>query len=319
MDLIKELDGFPLALATAAAYLRRTAMSPAKYLSLYKSSWAKLIQKTPSLNLYDRKLYSTWQISLDQIETRNKHAVQLLQFWAYFDNEDLWFELLQHNDPNDPEWLQELTKNELDFEDAIGLLHDYGLLEENVATDQQIKSNGYSIHSCVYSWATHILNQEWDQTLAKLSMECVSSHILSKDSSRWWVAQRRLLRHALKCCNTILKGQIEENGLSWQLYNLGYLFSGQNRFQEAEAMYQRALQGYEKALGSDAVQTYPSALNTMENLGDLCKDFENVNKARLYYERAQWGISLVFGTSSKRYLDLSNKTHYLLLSDRSEV
>jgi hypothetical protein len=100
------LDGLPLALATAGAYLDQVATSFTDYLHLYKASWLKLQQTSPEVTSYeDRQLYSTWQLSLDHIEQQNKLSVKLLQLWAYFDNQDLWFELLREGSSNGPEWL----------------------------------------------------------------------------------------------------------------------------------------------------------------------------------------------------------------------
>jgi pentatricopeptide repeat protein len=45
--------------------------------------------------------------------------------------------------------------------------------------------------------------------------------------------------------------------------NLGNLYVRQGRLEEAEAMYQRALQGKERALGRD----HTSTLDTVNNLG----------------------------------------------------
>jgi hypothetical protein len=77
-------------------------MSLSDYLRLYKDSWAKLQRTSPELSSYeDRTLYSTWQISFKHIERRNVLSAQLLRLWAYFDNQDVWFELLQHSDTKD--------------------------------------------------------------------------------------------------------------------------------------------------------------------------------------------------------------------------
>lgn len=42
IKLAKELDGFPLALATVRAYLYQVSMNLLDYLRLYKELWAKL-------------------------------------------------------------------------------------------------------------------------------------------------------------------------------------------------------------------------------------------------------------------------------------
>src|SRR5580658_3356000 len=159
IKLAKELDGLPLALATAGAYLNQTATSFSDYLRLYKASWTKLLKLSPKLSSYeDRMLYSTWQLSFDHAEQRNELSAKLLRLWAYFDNQDIWFELLRHGNSEDPEWIHELTKDELSFNEAVRVLSDHGLVEVNTYSQEQIESRGYSIHSCVHSWIINVLN-----------------------------------------------------------------------------------------------------------------------------------------------------------------
>src|SRR2546423_13172447 len=77
--LVEELDGLPLALATAGAYLDQVAISFSDYLRLYKASWAKLLKTSPELSSYeDRTLYSTWQLSFDYIKQQNELSARLL-------------------------------------------------------------------------------------------------------------------------------------------------------------------------------------------------------------------------------------------------
>jgi hypothetical protein len=152
IKLAEELDGLPLALATAGAYLDQTALSFSDYLRLYKASWAKLLNMSPNLSSYeDRTLYTTWQISFDHVKQRNELSAKLLRLWAYFDNQDIWFELLRHGDSEDPEWIHELTEDEISFNGAIRVLSDYGLVEVDMSSQERIESGGYSIHGCVHS------------------------------------------------------------------------------------------------------------------------------------------------------------------------
>ena len=79
IKLAEELDGLPLALATAGAYLDQIALSFSDYLRLYKASWLKT---SPELSSYeDRTLYSTWQLSFDHVKQRNELSAKLLRLW----------------------------------------------------------------------------------------------------------------------------------------------------------------------------------------------------------------------------------------------
>lgn len=95
-ELARELDGLPLALATAGAYLYQVATTFADYTLLYRAPWRRLQQMSPEVRTCEyRQLYSTWQLSLDHIKQQNETSSKLLQLWAYFDNQDLWFDLLR--------------------------------------------------------------------------------------------------------------------------------------------------------------------------------------------------------------------------------
>ena len=70
-------------------------------------------------------------------------------------------------------------------------------------------------------------------------------------------------------------------------------------------MYEQALQGCEKALGSELVKTYIPALNTTKNLANLYKQLSRVSEAKEAYSCVLRGLEIVFGRSSKRFQDVA--------------
>ena len=302
MKLVKVLDGLPLALATAGAYLSQVATTLSEYLSDYEASWLELHITTPEVTEYeDRMIYSTWKISYDHVQRQNELSAKLLQLWAYLDNQDVWLELLQHTDQDDPEWIREITKNKLKFNAAVRVLCDHGLVEVDQSLFEPVESRGYSMHGCVHAWTIYVLNQKWDVGLARLALKFVGSHVPGSEKNKWWATQRRLLQHANRCSNLILKDSFEGEGVEWAIHRLGYLYADQGKLDEAEKMYERALVGYEKALGSEQVATYIPALNTMQNLALLLSSVGRPRESRDLYTRAQAGVEIVFGHASSRY------------------
>jgi tetratricopeptide (TPR) repeat protein len=290
--LAEELDGLPLALATAGAYLDQVAMSLSDYFRLYKESWAKLQKTSPELASYeDRTLYSTWQLSFNHVEQQNKLSAQLLRLWAYFDNQDLWFELLRHGNSEGPNWILELTKDELSFHSAMRVLSDYGLIEVDTCSQELIESRGYSIHGCVHSWTIHVLNQEWDYDLARVAVGFVGSHVPGEEADQPWLTQRRLLQHAARSSYILLNGLVTDNGVAWIYHNLGLLYANQGKLAEAEKMYQRALQGYEKAFGAE----HTSTLDIVSNSGNLYRKQGKLPEAEKIYQRVLQGYEKAFG------------------------
>ncbi|KAL9615789.1 MAG: hypothetical protein Q9160_009258 [Pyrenula sp. 1 TL-2023] len=292
-ELVKELDGLPLALSTAGAYLEHVTTSFSEYLQLYRASWLKLQQTSPHLSSYgeDRSLFSTWQITFDRIKQQNAKSAKLLKLWAYFDRQDVWFELLRHSNSSDEEWLRELTEDKLSFNEAVRLLQDYGLVDADLSFQQLSDSGGYSVHSCMHSWMVFVLNKEWDKKLARVALSCVASMVPGTHIDSWWLLQRRLLQHATRQAQLIEGVGLDVKDLEWALDRFGYLYANQGKLAEAEAMYTRALQGTEEALGSKHTLT----LGTVNNLGLLYVDQGKLAEAEAMYTRALQGYEEAFG------------------------
>jgi tetratricopeptide (TPR) repeat protein len=271
----------------------------------------KLQEKSPVLGSYkDRTLHSTWQISFDHIEQQNPLSAKLLRLWAYFDNQDLWFELLRHSSSEDPEWIQELTADELSFHDAVRVLSNHGLVEVATSSVDSIESKGYSIHACVHSWTIHILNQNWDFDLAGLTVRFVGAHAHREEDDEPWSIQRRLLTHAARCLYIVLNGLGPDDGIEWAYYNLGYLYTDQGKLTAAESMYERALAGYEKALGAEHIST----LYTVNNLGLLYADQGKLAAAESMYERALAGKEKTLGVEHISTLHTVNNLGLLYMN-----
>jgi tetratricopeptide (TPR) repeat protein len=247
-------------------------------------------------------LYSTWQLSFDHVKQQNELSVKLLQLWAYFDNQDVWFELLRHSDSEDPEWIRELTQDEMSFNRAVRVLCDYGLVEAETSSQEWIESNGYSMHGCVHSWTIDVLNQEGNDNLARLAVKFVASHVPAKEADRWWLVQRRLLQHVARCLYFISNGKVADCGIEGACHNLALLYASQGKLKEAGEMYRRALQGKEKALGSD----HTSTLMTVNNLGNLYADQGKLKEAEEMYQRALQGMEEALGPDHTSTLETVN-------------
>jgi tetratricopeptide (TPR) repeat protein len=259
----------------------------------------------------DRTLYTTWQITFDRIQQQNGASAKLLKLWAYFNRQDLWFDLLRHANSTDDEWIEKLTEDELKFNEAITLLCNFGLVDLDRPPQQQVGSRVYSIHSCVHSWTVSVLNEEWDESLARLALTCVALEVPNTDEKQWWLLQRRLLQHVSRQAVFIMDGKVDINRLYWALHSLGGLYADQGKLAEAEAMYIRALQGYEDALGPELTSSYLPALNTMIAFGDLFSQTDRKEIAKVMYNRALSGYTAVQGPSSKWCKQLEDRLQTL--------
>jgi tetratricopeptide (TPR) repeat protein len=305
--LADELDGLPLALATAGAYLYQVSTTFADYLQSYKASWLRLQRKTPRLLLYeDRALYSTWNISLHHVKQQSELATKLLQLWAYFDNQDVWLELLQECQDDGPAWFLELIEDQLRFDAAMRVLCDHALVEAHTTFRAGSKeSRGYGMHSCVHAWTMHVVNEVWDDAMAGLALKCVSFHVPRSDELQYLMTQRRLLRHADRIRDYIdatMARQENDPTIVDALYELGYLYLNQSKLDEAGEMYNRALEGYKMTLGLDHSMT----LNTVSDLGTLSVAQGSLGKAEDLYKQALEGQEKALRSNHTSTLSIVN-------------
>ncbi|KAH9203165.1 hypothetical protein DL95DRAFT_255345, partial [Leptodontidium sp. 2 PMI_412] len=85
------------------------------------------------------------------------------------------------------------------------------------------------------------------------------------------------------------------------------LYADQGKLDLAEQMYQRALQGYEKAIGPDNIITYIPALNTIWGFGYLFELQADITKARTMFAKALCGFEQVFGPEHAKSKTLRDK------------
>ncbi|KAK2036225.1 hypothetical protein LZ31DRAFT_437428, partial [Colletotrichum somersetense] len=225
--LARRLDGLPLALSTAGAYLNQVSTTCAEYLQLYDESWLRLQRESPQLLGYDQALYSTWEVSFKHIQQQSRGAAMLLRLWAYFHNEDLWYELLREGGPERPDWLQDITEDKLNFNATMRVLCEHGVVEADPPTKESgVDSRGYSVHGCVHAWMIHVLNKGVDEEMAWTAMRCVASHVPSNEQQEYWMVQRRLLQHADRCITRTPTDAAEKED-AWMFHYLGNLYSDQ--------------------------------------------------------------------------------------------
>ncbi|KAK5241405.1 hypothetical protein LTS06_012108, partial [Exophiala xenobiotica] len=175
-QLLKLLDGLPLALTQAAAYMQQTGTNFTQYINLYNNQWKDLMQSQEEaggsipLPEYYRSIWTTWKISFETIRGKSAASADLLLLWAFLDNRDLWYGLFDGVAKRHILAsaiyrcsLQEIYRNEVAFNGAIRLLLNYCLVEkmENPA--------GYVVHPVVHRWALYVQNEEQRCGFARLA------------------------------------------------------------------------------------------------------------------------------------------------------
>ncbi|KAL7270201.1 hypothetical protein RUND412_007096 [Rhizina undulata] len=154
--------------------------------------------------------------------------------------------------------------NELD--EAIRSLFTFSL------TKRRHSSDSFSIHPLIPTWAReHTDNATLRQNAKDTTTLLVSAIVKDKQNkSSDWIFQRRILNHLNVCLGHISDleqfGGLDNIEIAEALSAIGSFYTDFWCYRQAEEVYHKALEVYEKALGSDH-------LSTMDTLHDIASVF----------------------------------------------
>jgi tetratricopeptide (TPR) repeat protein len=308
--VLKLLHGLPLALTQAGSYMRETNASASTYAKHYSQTWERLMKSESRFPLEEygnRSVLTTWTISYGQVQRQSKEAAWLLKLWGFLDSGEVWYELIAAGldlaaERDVPAWLLGMAEDDLMYGEAIGLLSRYSLAEGMEGTDS------HSMHSVLHRWCGYMAEDEERQELGCLAVGLVASSVPVESDKEFSKKRKRIMAHGLCVSRWIEDGGGSEKkrvveALIWprHFYTLGYLLAHEDR-KRAVQMYQRALQGYEKAWGPE----HTSTLSTVNNLGALYKDLGRLDEAEKMYQRALQGFEKAWGPEHTSTLDTVN-------------
>ncbi|KAK2783844.1 hypothetical protein FQN53_008905 [Emmonsiellopsis sp. PD_33] len=242
--LAERLNGFPLALATAGAFLRNNSIPFKTYLDKYEEQWNIVPNRPTKLPEYKESdtLYTTWGVSFTRLQEVDFEAAQLLTLLAYFDNKAIWYDLLRAGiSETSLKWLTTVTEDYLTFASTMNRLVEYCFVESHNEADS------YSIHPCVHDWILHRLNEKVDENKYRFALDCISLSIPPTVQVVWQdLKYRPLTFHAVRLCHPrLLRDRdldIARGESLRKSVNIGHILYGQGQFRAASGWLARLLQ-----------------------------------------------------------------------------
>lgn len=98
-DLAKEIDGLPLALEQAGAYINSMNVTFERYLANYREARNRiefLDKEDPATGDYDATVATTWMVNFAEVEKESSASADLLRFSSFLDPDCIPFELIVH-------------------------------------------------------------------------------------------------------------------------------------------------------------------------------------------------------------------------------
>ncbi|MCA9501168.1 MAG: tetratricopeptide repeat protein, partial [Nitrospira sp.] len=276
LAIVRELDGLPLALDQAGAYIETTHCGLAAYFELYQSHGIELLKErglfAPG---HPDPVATTWILSFQKIEQANPAAAELLRFCAFLHPDSIPEELITEGASELGPVLGPVAENALSFNNAIGDILKFSLIHRDMNT------HTLEIHRLVQSVILKSLDgeihQQWNERFIR-----AMDHVFPSPEFENWPQCERLLVQAQHCTSMIITNDLRLQEGARILNQTAFYVFLRARYAEAEPLYQRALAINEQVLEP----THPEVATSLNNLGLLYKNQGQYADADPLYQRA---------------------------------
>ncbi len=275
-QLVEELDGLPLALDQAGAYLEETGCSLSEYLALYGQHRLTLLKRASSLaGDYPHTVASTWTLSFSKVEQANPAAVDVLRVCAFLHPDAIPEEVLTEGAAALGPHLQHVAAEPLLLNEAIQLLRRYSLVKRDA------EAKLLHLHRLVQLVLKESMAPAMQRQWAERAVFAVNAAFPAVEYGAWPKCER-VLSQALTAAQLIEQYQVNNEEAGRLLYETATYLWERGRYTEAEPLYQRALRIREQQLGPQ----HPDVGQSLNRLGILYHDQGRYAEAVPFYQRA---------------------------------
>jgi tetratricopeptide (TPR) repeat protein len=259
LEIAQEMDGLPLALDQAGAFVEEMRLSLTEYLSLYRQEGAKLLAERGELATDDHPSVTvTFRLAFAKVQERSPAAADLLRVCAFLAPDDIPEDLFTAGASVLAEPLRTVATSALDFSKAVREAGRFSLLERDSTTQS------LNLHRLVQEVLRDEMKPETRQEGLGQAIKAVNQAFPSFEFKDWPLCER-LLPHVIILSNfeTGESGPFTETG---RLFNqAGVYLIERGQYASAETFLARSLSSYERQLGSD----HPDVATSLNNLAEL--------------------------------------------------
>ena len=283
--IVKEMDGLPLALDQAGAYIEETSCGLSGYLDLYQSYRSELLKRRGDLvSDHPESVATTWDISFKKIEEANPAATELLRFCAFLHPDEIPEELFTKGASELEPRLQIIAEDLFELNTVIREILKFSLLRRNSSTKT------LNIHRLVQAVLKDDMNNSTQRQWVERAVRVVNQ-ALPRVEFPEWPHYERLLSQAQTCIALIRDWDLEFPESARMLDQTGEYLRERARFGEAGPLLQRSLAIREKVIGPES----PDVATSLNNLAELYRVQGKYAEAEPFYSRALEIREKVFG------------------------
>ncbi|MCI0423971.1 MAG: tetratricopeptide repeat protein, partial [Acidobacteria bacterium] len=263
--LSKVLDGLPLALDQAAAFIEETPSTLEEYLRVYQSERARLLSHRGELiQGHPESVTVTFSLAFEKVAKVSPAAADLLRLCAFLDADEI------------PEEIVEIADVQpVNLTEAIKEAGRFSLLRRDP------ESRTLSLHRLVQSILKDGMDIETERRWAEKAVRAVNSSFPYVVFSNWPLCDH-FISHAQLLGSVIDKYGFDFPEAAGLMNQAGYYLNERTQYAEAEPLFKRALAIREKAHGA----MHPDVATSLNNLASLYNNLGKHAAAEPLFQRA---------------------------------
>ena len=237
-DIARAMDGLPLALDQAGAYIEESGCSLYDYQERYRSQQLPLLAlrgQSVSASEHPESVAATWLLSFKEVEQRDPIAVALLRHCAFLHPDAILEEIITVGAADTGSALASLATNPMALDSAIAILRTFSLLRRNAET------RTLSIHRLVQAVLKESMDDATQRRWAEQAVRAVSSVFPSSEQVANWPQCRRCLPHVQVCVQHIERWNLAFAEAASLLDKAGAFVLAQAQYTHAAFLLRKAL------------------------------------------------------------------------------
>jgi tetratricopeptide (TPR) repeat protein/transcriptional regulator with XRE-family HTH domain len=273
-----ELEGLPLALDQAGAYLEETQCGLQQYLDLYRSHRADLLRHRGGVvSDHPDSVATTWSLSFASVEQQSALAADVLRLCALLHPDAIPEELFLQGAAHLGPVLATMETDPLAFNQALAVIQSYSLLRRS-SREQTL-----SMHRLVQAVLADVMANEERDRWAERAIVALNAVFPAVRDEGWgqWGPSGRLLPHVLAVAAATTTPQPNLELASLLTKTADYLLQ-RAQYAQAEPLYQRTLHIYEQEPGCE----HPQIAFPLNGLADLYREQGKYQQSEPLYQRA---------------------------------
>ncbi len=251
------LDGLPLALDQAGAYIEEVGCSLSDYLDRYQTQRVALLNRRGNLVAdHPKSVSTTFSLSFEKVEQANPAAADLLRLCAFLDPDAIPEEIIREGAPELSSILQPIASNPIALDETLAALRTYSLLHRNPAT------RTLTIHRLVQVVLKEGMDEDTQHWWAERTVRTVNRAFPDACEFGAWHCCQRCLPHAQACAALIDQWEMVFAEAGRLLNQAGTYLWKRAQYAQAEALLCQARDLRMQGLG-------PAHLDMAESLNIL--------------------------------------------------